>query len=382
MRIVIDGRMLSWTGIGRYTLALLEGLEALDRNNEYLVLVRRNDWSRWVPSAANFTRVECDIAPYTLAEQTRLPRLLNRLAPDVVHLVTPNAAALYGGRKVVTVADLTLLDFDTSRGSVRRRLATKLKRFPFRVIFRRQVTTATHIVTLTEYVRRQLISRFGIAGTKVSAAWLAADSAHLTAVDAEPVAGLEDSGPLILYVGNYYAYKNVRVLIEALALVARTLPDAKLILAGEPGEFKNALLSLAETLQVSDRVVMPGFVTDGQLKWLYRNAAVYVNPSLSEGFGLQGLEAMTQGLPVFSSAASCLPEVYGDAAVYFDPHDATELADGIVDLLERPARSVELAARAHERLAMFSWQKTTEATHRVYTDVGDQMSRNEQKRRA
>ncbi len=382
MRIVIDGRMLSWTGIGRYTLALLEGLEVIDRDNEYLVLMRRNDWPRWTPSAANFTRIECDIAPYTLAEQARLPRLLDRLAPDLVHFVTPNAAALYGGRKVVTVADLTLLDFDTSRGSLGRRLATKLKRFPFRVIFRRQVTTATHVVTLTEYVRQQLISRFRIEGTKVSAAWLAADSAHLAAAEEEPVAGLEDSGPLILYVGNYYAYKNVRVLIEALTLVARVRQDVKLVLAGEPREFKDALLSLTESLQVSDRVVMPGFVTDGQLKWLYRNAAMYVNPSLSEGFGLQGIEAMTQGLPVLSSTASCLPEVYGDAAVYFDPHDADELAQHIVDLLDQPGRSIELSAKAQERLAMFSWQKTAELTHQVYTDAGHQVSRDERKRRA
>ncbi|MEU8075756.1 glycosyltransferase family 1 protein [Catellatospora citrea] len=382
MRIVIDGRMLSWTGIGRYTLALLEGLEALDRENEYLVLVRRNDWLRWTPSAGNFARIECDIAPYSFAEQARLPRLLDRIAPDLVHFVTPNAAALYSGRKVVTVADLTLLDFDTSRGSLGRRLATKLKRFPFRVIFRRQVTTATHVVTLTEYVRRQLIARFRIDGAKVSAAWLAADSAHLTAAEEEPVGGLEGSGPFILYVGNYYAYKNVRVLIEALALLARAGQDVKLVLAGEPSEFKDALLSLTERLRVSDRVVMPGFVTDGQLKWLYRNAAVYVNPSLSEGFGLQGLEAMTQGLPVLSSTASCLPEVYGDAAVYFDPHDAGELAQGIADLLEQPGRSIELSAKARERLAMFSWQKTAQLTHQVYKDAGHQVPRDEQKRRA
>ncbi|GIF98396.1 glycosyltransferase family 4 protein [Catellatospora citrea] len=379
---MIDARMLSWTGIGRYTVALLEGLESIDQENEYLVLMRRNDWPRWSPSAGNFTRIECDIAPYTVAEQARLPRLLHRLAPDVVHLVTPNAAALYGGRKVVTVADLTLLDFDTSRGSLGRRLATKLKRLPFRMIFRRQVATATHIVTLTEYVRRQLMTRFRVEGSHVSAAWLAADSAQLTAAEEEPVAGLADAGPFILYVGNYYGYKNVRILVEALALLSKDRRDVRLVLAGEPGEFKQALLSLAENLQVSDLVVMPGFVTDGQLKWLYRNAAMYVNPSLSEGFGLQGLEAMTQGLPVLSSTASCLPEVYGDAAVYFDPHDAGELAQNIADLLEQPGRSIELAAMGHDRLAMFSWQKTAELTHQVYTDAGHQVSRDDQKRRA
>jgi glycosyltransferase involved in cell wall biosynthesis len=204
----------------------------------------------------------------------------------------------------------------------------------------------------------------------VSPAWLAADSDHLTLAEEERVAGLDAPAPFLLYVGNFYPYKNVRLLIEALALVSKTWPDAKLVLAGKPDEFKDGLLSMARTLAVSDRVVMPGFVTDGQLTWLYRNASMYVNPSLSEGFGLQGLEAMAQGLPVLSSTASCLPEVYGDAAVYFDPHDANELSRNITDLLEKPGLSTELSAKGHERLAMFSWRKTAQFTHRVYLDVG------------
>lgn len=374
MRIVIDGRMLSWTGIGRYTLGLLEGLEAIDQANHYLVLMRPRDRGRWEPRADNFTRVDCDIAPYTVAEQVRLPRIIAGLTPDVVHLVTPNAAARYRGRKVVTVADLTLLDFDTSRGSLARRLTTRLKRFPFRLIFRRQVSTATHIVTLTEYVRDRLVERFGVDPHTVSAVWLAADSDHLTAVAEEPVAGLDRTHPFLLYVGNYYPYKNVRRLIEALALVSKTAPDVRLVLTGNPDDFKGGLLSTARALGMADRVVMTGFVTDGQLNWLYRNASMYLNPSLSEGFGLQGLEAMAQGLPVLSSTATCLPEVYGDAALYFDPYRADELASRIVDLLERPGLSTDLVAKGRERLTLFSWRRTAEATHQVYLEVGQQPS--------
>lgn len=366
--------MLSWTGIGRYTLALLEGLEAIDQSNQYVVLMRKIDWRRWEPRAGNFTRIECNIAPYTLAEQARLPRIIDRLSPDVAHFVTPNAAVRYRGRKVVTVADFTLLDYDTSRGSLSRRLVTKLKRFPFRLIFRRQVTTATHIVTFTDYVRDQLVQRFGVDRRKVSTAWLAADSGHLTAAAQEKVAGLDETDPFILYVGNFYPYKNVRVVIDALALVVKAVPAVKLVLAGKPDKFQDGLISMARTLAISDQVIMPGFVTDGQLKWLYRNASMCVNPSLSEGFGLQGLEAMAQGLPVLSSTASCLPEVYADAALYFDPHSADDLAKKIVDLLEQPGLSTELAARGHARLALFSWRKTAQATHQAYLDVGQKAS--------
>ena len=370
MRIVVDGRMLSWTGIGRYTLSLLEGLEAIDQTNRYVVLVHRRDWSTWTPRSTNFTRVECNIEPYSLAEQTKLPGVLGRLAPDVVHLLTPNAAAAYTGRKVVTVHDLTLLDHDTSRGSLRRRVSTKLKRIPFRLIFLRQIATATRVITVTDYVKQQLVGRFRIDPARVSTTWLAADADHLTEAEEECLPEVGALATALLYVGNYYPYKNVRTLIEALGLVADAHPDLKLLLVGRMDEFKDELLALAESLGLSDRVVMPGFVTDRQLTWLYRNCSIFVNPSVSEGFGLQGLEAMSEGLPVIAARATCLPEVYGDAAMYFDPLSAADLSRRIVDLLQQPGLSAELSAKGRERIRMFSWRRTAEATHQLYLEAG------------
>jgi glycosyltransferase involved in cell wall biosynthesis len=283
--------------------------------------------------------------------------------------LTPNAAVLYGGRKVVTVHDLTLLDYDTSHGSRGRRALTKLKRAPFRLIFRRQLATATHVVTVTDYVKRQLVERFDIDGTRVSTAWLAADSEHLNHAEEESVPGVGPHDICLLYVGNYYPYKNVKAVIEALGLVGAVRRDVKLVLAGRADDFKSDLLTLVKALGLTDRVLMPGFVTDGQLKWLYRHCTIFINPSLSEGFGLQGLEAMSQGLPVIASRASCLPEVYGDAAVYFEPSNARELSDRITELLDEPGRLSELSARGRDRMSMFSWRRTAAATHQVYTAI-------------
>jgi len=82
VKIVIDGRMLGWTGVGRYTLALLEELPKLDQENQYVVLVRRVDWAKWEPVAANFEKVECNIDPYTVGEQLRLSGILHDLKPE------------------------------------------------------------------------------------------------------------------------------------------------------------------------------------------------------------------------------------------------------------------------------------------------------------
>src|SRR5579875_1452626 len=117
MRIVIDARMLYWTGVGRYTQRLLTHLEKLDTDNHYLVLVRSADWEKYQPVNAHFIKVRADVDPYSLGEQTQLLGIIRSLKPDLVHFTAPNAPIAYSGRRVVTVHDLTLLDYDTSRGS-------------------------------------------------------------------------------------------------------------------------------------------------------------------------------------------------------------------------------------------------------------------------
>ncbi|MCA9330517.1 glycosyltransferase, partial [Candidatus Saccharibacteria bacterium] len=114
-----------------------------------------------------------------------------------------------------------------------------------------------------------------------------------------------------------------------------------------------------------DRIITPGFVSDGELKWLYEHARCYVLPSESEGFGLPGLEAMAHGCPVASSDATCLPEVYADAAVYFDPHDVENIAHIVGGLLDSPVAQKQLVRLGKQRLTQYSWQTMTEQIHEL-----------------
>jgi glycosyltransferase involved in cell wall biosynthesis len=115
-----------------------------------------------------------------------------------------------------------------------------------------------------------------------------------------------------------------------------------------------------------ENIIFTDFVSEGQLRWLYENCAAYVFPSLSEGFGLPGLEAMIQGAPVVSSDATCLPEIYGEAAHYFDPHDIQAMTDAINEVLtDKPLRE-RLIKAGFRQVAKYSWQKTAEQTLAVY----------------
>ena len=118
-----------------------------------------------------------------------------------------------------------------------------------------------------------------------------------------------------------------------------------------------------------ENIKVLGFVSDTELKWLYQKAACYVLPSLSEGFGLPGLEAMAHGCPLVSSNATCLPEIYGDAALYFNPLNTDDMVLKIERLLKNPDLAKELVAKGHKQLAKYSWQRMAEQTLQIYVQV-------------
>ena len=115
-----------------------------------------------------------------------------------------------------------------------------------------------------------------------------------------------------------------------------------------------------------NNIVFTDFVSESQLRWLYENCSAYVFPSLSEGFGLPAIEAMVHGAPVVSSDATCLPEIYGDAALYFDPLDTTDMANKIEELLENKKLAKDLIEKGYKQAAKYSWERMAKQTLIVY----------------
>lgn len=363
MRIVIDARMLYWTGVGRYTKALLENLQRLDHDNEYIVITRAADRELWSPQAENFRRVETNINPYTAGEQLRLAAVLRRLKPDLVHFTATNAPILYRGKQVVTVHDLTLLDHDTSRGSGVRRQVRRLKRIPFRQVLLSDARKAKTLIVTTDFVKRQIVTRFAIPAAKIAVTPLAADP-HLA--QPEPIGEYGLGDQFLLFVGNVYPYKNAGLILDAVGLLKDRQPDLKVAITSQADYFRDQLAAQAKRLEIADRIVFTGFVSDGQLVSLYQEAKMYVYPSFSEGFGLQGLESMVQGLPVLAARGTSLEEICGDAAEYFDPRNAGELAEKIDELLGDEPRRAELKKLGYRRSRQFSWNKMAQETLDIY----------------
>ena len=120
---------------------------------------------------------------------------------------------------------------------------------------------------------------------------------------------------------------------------------------------------------LSDDVIFPGFVSEGELRWLYENTLAYVFPSLSEGFGLPGLEAMVHGTPVISSKATCLPEIYKKGACYFNPEDEIDMANKINKVITNKKYRNNLIAEGLNVSAQYSWEKMAQQTLDAYDRV-------------
>lgn len=172
----------------------------------------------------------------------------------------------------------------------------------------------------------------------------------------------------ILYVGQQSDYKNIRRLGEAHQKLLHNHPDLGLILVGSKN---SSALSNEEYFNKKGykNILFTGFLPDTQRDWLYKNTSAYIFPSLMEGFGLPGLEAMGYGAPIVSSNATCLPEVYGNAAHYFDPLNIDDMERAINEVLNDYKLRNSLVKKGYKQLSKYSWLRTAKQTHAVYMDA-------------
>jgi glycosyltransferase involved in cell wall biosynthesis len=140
------------------------------------------------------------------------------------------------------------------------------------------------------------------------------------------------------------------------------------VIAGKQDKLTERLrLGIDEDQQ--NMIHFAGYVTEGQLRWLYENTLCYVFPSLSEGFGLPGLEAMQHGAPVACSKATCLPEIYGDAALYFSPYSVIEMSEVINDIITSKKLRQELITKGKRQASKYSWRRMAEQTLAIYEGI-------------
>jgi len=355
-KIVIDARIINST-TGRYVERLLHYLEQIDKSNKYTVLVPTADKDYWAPTNPNFTIELCDVKNYSIGEQTKLKKILDNLNADLVHFCMPQQPLLYRGKTVTTFHDMTLVKtYNTDKNWLIYHIKQIIGKWVFKIAARK----STQIITPTNFTKTELIEFADISGDKITVTYEAAD---IKPDGAKPMK--LPFKKFILYVGKQTSYKNVIRLGEAHHKLLKKYPDLGLVLANTKD--KAVLMNEAYFIKKGFKnIYYPGRVYNQDLAWLYPNCICYVFPSLMEGFGLPGMEAMGLGGPVVSSNATCLPEVYGDAALYFNPLDVDDMADKIDQVISNDKLRSDLIKRGHKQFAKYSWEKMANETHAIY----------------
>lgn len=371
MRIVIDARLWSQSGIGRYIRNLVWNLQKLDTENEYFILHLKKDYES-IKYENNFHGVLANFRWYGFAEQLSLPKLLRALNPDLVHFPHFNVPIFYRGKYMVTIHDLIHQHFQMRRSTTRDPISYKVKKMGYKKVFSSAVCNAAKIITPSDFVKRQLLDEWCAKSHRIVVTPEGVEENFISLIKQSKEQDFKKLAerykikkPYFFYVGNAHPHKNIPVLIKAFEIVKNLYPELSLVLSGPSHHFWERL----KKEQHSGGVSFTGFVTEKELATLYKNALGFVMPSLEEGFGIPLLEAMAAGCPVISSNAASLPEVGGDACLYFDPKKESDMVEKIIQVIGNKKLRGELIKKGEKRFKEFSWEKLAEQTLEVYRRV-------------
>ncbi|MFQ5525577.1 MAG: glycosyltransferase family 4 protein [Thermoanaerobaculia bacterium] len=366
-RIGIDARKLTDFGIGTYIQNLLPALARVDSRNHYLIFARPEHRERLWELPDNFEFVAEKARSYTARELVALPWQILRRRLDLFHATHYVLPYLVPCKTIVSIHDIIHLLYPEFLPN----------RFAFvyaNTMIRHSLTSGDRIIASSQNTKTDLLETFDVDGEKIKVVYLGVPRRFREEVD-ESVAGvvLERHGlsrPYILFVGNPKPHKNLDNVVRSYAR-ARELSafDADLVCVGDQGGEAFRVRQQAEALGIGDRFKLTGRVPSSDLPTIYQQAALFLYPTLYEGFGFPVVEAMASGIPVITSNKSALKEVAEGYADLVNPVDVENMAEAIAHCMSDPEHCRALARLGKRRAEDFHWQRTARKTLEVYMQV-------------
>lgn len=367
MKIGIDARFVGpqGTGLGKYTEKLILNLAKIDKNNQYFIFLKEDNWSYLkLNRHENFTKVLADVPWYSFAEQLKMPAIFAAQNLDLLHIPHFNVPILYKGEFVVTIHDLIHHKFTEYATTTKNPLVFKLKRLGYKKVIENAVYKSQKIITPSNFVKNDILKNFKIQSSKIIVTYEAAEEEYFRKTGNWSLA----TGNYLLYVGNAYPHKNLNHLLDALKILTMNyeLKTIKLVIVCPRDVFSERLRDEIAKRDLQKNVEVEGYMEPQELSRLFQMASAYVLPSLSEGFGIPGLNAMAVGIPVIASNIPVLKEVYGDAAFYFNPQDPKDIAEKINKVLTEAKTKSDLVEKGKDQVKKYSWLKMAKETLKVY----------------
>jgi glycosyltransferase involved in cell wall biosynthesis len=368
MRIAIDAHAIgsALTGNERYIENIAQQLLCMDKESEYFFFFTSEDARRtWQNRAQNLTTCLVARNPW-LRLSIDLPRQMRQIRPDVFHYQ-------YTGPlfqlcpEVVTIHDLSFERYPEFYSPV--------ERYRLKLTVPQAARRAKKIITGSNFARDEIVDLYGIGREKIDVIYHGV-SQEFERPDLEVIEiqlqRYSIRQPYLLAVGNISRRKNHVAIVRGFHrwLQAHPSSEYQLVFAGKAQDAAaDVMHEAAELGLLATRLKILGYVPEFDLPYIYAGAALLLNTSIYEGFGLPLIEAMRAGVPVIASRASCFPEVTEDAALLVDPRYPEEIAEAIDKVLNNSAMREQLICRGLQRAQMFRWDTAARKTLRVYHEA-------------
>jgi glycosyltransferase involved in cell wall biosynthesis len=354
--IIFNGLQTSLSGgIGRYCYELSKAIYS-EHKVDFKIVIREEDKNLFSFANAEDLIIVKDIKnakQRNFYEQFKLPKLVYKKYPNAIIHYPDTMAPLFSKNKVIiTIHDLafkSLKNAFTWKTTLWKNFITNLS-----------IKKADKIIAITEFAKNEILRYYPKVNDKTTVVYNGFNNFSKEPINFnninESISKFKDT-KYILTVSTISPRKNVDGLIKAFNLIKDKICDYKLVVAGKNGWLYENVYKLVNELKLNDRVIFTGGINDDELKFLYKNADLFVYPSFYEGFGLPPLEAMSYGVPCVVSNRTSIPEVVGDAAIKVNPGDLKELSNAILKIIKNKNLCIELQIRSNQRLKYFSWRE-------------------------
>jgi len=356
-------------GTETYAVSLVNALAKIDPDNEYFLFINKETKPGLFDAGRNFQFVACPIratnrAARFLWEQLVLPSQTRGYSLDLLHSPGYIAPLSMSMKSVVTIPDLNYRAIPEAFNGFTR---TAQKFF-----VENSARRVDRLITISEFTRGDIINRLEIPGDKITAILLAPkEQTNRQQISwDELILKHRINRPYVFVLSSKSPHKNIPRMVEGFLRANHALGHTyQLIVGGHLPDHSRAADQIAAVVDESSDIRATGYVSDAELGELMAHASAFAFPSLYEGFGLPALEAMAAGVPVVSSNRASLPEVCGDAALYFDPVDVDAISVSLQRVLTDAELRSQLVERGTENLKRFSWETTARHTLEVYKSL-------------
>ncbi|HID91867.1 TPA: glycosyltransferase family 1 protein [Candidatus Peregrinibacteria bacterium] len=375
MHLCIDARIFSpkFTGIGRYTHELVKQFLQLKPDWKFTLFLNTEQHDTFLKEINNskntlYQNIDinlfiADEKMYSIQEQTYFLQKLNKVNADLFWFPHFNVPYFFNKKFVVTVHDLTLSKFPGKK------MNSFIHRFIYFKILRHALHTSAHILTVSENTKTDIITDEKISENKITIAHNAVGKEFFN-FSATTLSKFQ----YFLYTGQHREHKNIITLVKGFHEFIKKSDNSKfshykLILTGKVNPLYPEVTDYITNNNLEKSIFCVGLVSEEKLLELYKNAKAYIFPSFYEGFGIPPLEAMAMKTPVIASTSSCIPEICGDAALYFDPNNQKELTKKLEELVKNKWLEEKLIQSGLEQVKKYDWEKSAKIIIKQFEEL-------------